>query len=151
MKFKAKLITKHKLVNHLLSCGKKNTAEKVLLKCVKLLQKLSAKNSNSVIQLAILNLLSVLRVNKFSQKKKRGQKVKETPSFVSSEKNRLSKAIIKLVLLFSDKKKTGQFFYKSLTNEILLNSQSKGSAVEFKSEFQKTAIGKNNLLKYYQK
>jgi ribosomal protein S7 len=149
MKIKSKTNIKQKLTNHIFLNGKKNTSEKILLKVFKGLQKISTKNSIKLVQFAILYSLPIFRINKFSQKKKRRKKIKEIPSFIQSEETRISRAI--KFILFSSRKKRSDYFYIHLKQEILLNLQSKSSIVENKNDFQKSAIGKKNLLKYFQK
>ena len=146
---KIKFNIKNKFVNHLFFNGKKVIAEKILLKSTKYLQKSSTKNSINLFKLSILNLLPILRINQISQKKKRGQKSKRISSFILNESNRISRAI-KYSLIMCSKKKSYKNFEMSLKNEILLNSQSKSSVIEFKDEFEKVVSGKENILKYYQ-
>lgn len=143
------LITiKEKLINHIFLSGKKNTSENILLKIVKQLQKISTKNVTKLIQLAILHSLPIFRINKFSRKKKRRRKIIEVPSFIPSEKGRVSRAI-KFIIHSSKKKDSFLFIY--LAQEMLSNTQSKNQTIENKNDSQKTALGKKNLLKYYKK
>ena len=149
MRVSSQLTVKQKFINYLLLEGKKNTSENLFLKLIKELQKSSLKNSFKLLQLTVLHLLPTVRINKYSQKKKRQQKVKEIPSFIINEKNRIFKAV-KSILMLSDKKKI-HYTYIHLKNEILLSSQNKSLTVEFKNNFQKSAIQTDNLFKYYQK
>jgi ribosomal protein S7 len=88
-------------------------------------------------------------MNRFSQKKKRRQKIKEVPSFIQNEKTRISRSI--KFILMSSKKKKSNCFYVHLKNEILLNSQSKSSVIEIKNSLQKAVVGKKHIFKYYPK
>jgi ribosomal protein S7 len=148
---KNKQITiKNKLVNHLIVCGKKSIGEKIVLKSLKTLQKSSYKQSKDLVKLAIIFSTPTFKLNKISQKKrkkKKNQKVKEVPAFISLEATRIS-AAIKLILTSTKKAKTEKLPSK-LRKELLLSSQCKGEAVKSKMDIQKQVLSNKRLFSYF--
>lgn len=138
----------NKLINQLLINGKKTTSEKILLHSFKELQKYSNKHSKKLIQLSIINNISIFKLHKLKNKKqKRNKKVKEIPTFISSKTARNSLAIKFILKNIEIKKSTT--FYSKLTQEIYLSAQSKNKSIEKKNELQKQVILKKHFLKYY--
>jgi ribosomal protein S7 len=142
-----KIEIKTKIINHQLIRGEKKTSENSLLKSFKELQKHSNKNSTKLVQLAIMYSLPIFKLHRITQKKKRRKQVREIPAFILNEKARISLAI--KFIIASVKKKATESFYVKLKQEILLNSQNKGGAVDVKSELQKQVLLKKRFFRYY--
>ena len=143
-----KRMIKNKIVNHLTLNGNKRTSEKVLTKCVKEIQKESKKSSKKIIQLAIVNVTPIFKVNKISNKKrkKKKTKIKEIPSFISSSNPRVSFSI-KLILLYLRKKKAKASMI--IKNEIIQSLKNEGTSIQAKDELQKKALLNKRYLSYY--
>ena len=144
-----KIEINNKLVNHLVINGKKTKSEKIVLKSLKALQKISKKSSKKLFQLALVHNTPIFKLNIITQKKKKKkkQKVKIIPAFVSNKTSRISFAIKFIVKAAS--KKSNQPLFQKLLNEILISSQNKSSAIETKRETQKQALLNRHLFKYY--
>jgi small subunit ribosomal protein S7 len=140
---------KNKLINHLTVNGKKNESEKILLKSVKELQKISKKSSKKLIQLALVSATPIFKLNIITQKKrkKKKQKSKIIPAFIYSKSSRISFAI-KLIVATARKKKN-QTLLTKIPEEILLSAQHKGNAIDAKKDIQKQAFLNKHLFKYY--
>lgn len=146
---KKKIEIKNKLINHIMVNGSKKTSEKILLKSLKELQKESTKQSQKIIQLALIQSTPTFKLHKISNKKrkKRNKKVREIPAFIPRQINRTSLAI-KFILSSAVKKKLNNLNQK-LTNEILLTAQSKSNSIELKNELQKQVLSKKRFFTYY--
>lgn len=66
-----KIEINNKLINHLVVNGKKTKSEKIVLKSLKALQKVSKKSSKKLFQLALIHSTPVFKLNTITQKKKR--------------------------------------------------------------------------------
>jgi small subunit ribosomal protein S7 len=140
---------KNKIVNHLVIKGKKSKSEAILLKSLKTLQISSNKSSKKLFQLALVSSTPIFKVNTIIQKKrkKKKQKAKIIPAFISNKKSRASFAI-KLILKNAIKRK-GNSLFQEITNEILMSSQNKSQTLEAKKESQKQVLLNRHLFKYY--
>ena len=146
---KKKIEITRKLVNHLVINGKKPKSEKIVLKSIKALQKTSKKSSQKLFQLALIYNTPIFKLNTITQKKrkKKKQKVKIIPAFISNKTSRISFAIKFIVTTAS--KKSNQPLFQKLLNEILISSRNKSDAVERKKDTQKQALLNRHLFKYY--
>jgi ribosomal protein S7 len=128
--------------------GKKTTSEKVILQSFKELQKNSLKKTNEIIKLALIYSIPIFKLNVIKNKKvkKKKQKLKEVPSFITNNNSRVSLAI-KFILKTIKKKK--EIFYNKLNKELLLNSQKKGETIQIKNILQKEILKKKRYLKFY--
>ena len=146
---KKKIEITRKLVNHLVINGKKPKSEKIVLKSIKALQKTSKKSSQKLFQLALIYNTPIFKLNTITQKKrkKKKQKVKIIPAFISNKASRISFAIKFIVTTAS--KKSNQPLFQKLLNEILISSRNKSDAVERKKDTQKQALLNRHLFKYY--
>ena len=138
---------KLKLINHLLKNGNKKTCEKILLKSLKNIQKNSLKSYKKVLKIAIINSASVFRITKLKQKKRKKKSVKEIPTFILNNFERISWSL-KAILIYS-KKQNANNFYKKLKQEIIINSKNKGNAVDKKIDLHKQILPKKRLLLYF--
>ena len=146
---KKKFEINNKLINHLVINGKKTKSEKIVLKSIKALQKISKKSSKKLFQLALLHNTPIFKLNTITQKKKKKkkQKVKIIPAFISNKTSRISFAIKFIITAAS--KKNNQPLFKKLLNEILVSSQNRSNAIEIKKDTQKQALLNRQLFKYY--
>ena len=138
---------KLKLINHLLKNGNKKTCENILLKSLKKIQKNSLKSYKKVFKIAIINSASIFRIVKLKQKKRKKKSVKEIPTFVLNNFERVSWSL--KVILAHSKKQNINSFYKKLKQEIIINSKNKGSAVDRKIDLHKQILPKKRLLLYF--
>ena len=138
-----------KLINHLIVSGKKNKSEQIISKSLKVLQTTSKKSSKKLLQLALVFNTPLFKINAITQKKrkKKKQKTKIIPAFISNKINRISFSI--KFILETLKKKKGSPVYKDLSKELFLSSQNKSSSIEVKKETQKQAFLNRHLFKYY--
>ena len=145
-----KIEIKNKIINNLMVNGEKNTGEKILLKTFKELQKFSNKQSKELIKLAIIFSSPIFKLHKLANKKKRKkkqQKNQEIPGFITNKKARTSLAI-KFIIASTTTTKSKNFYTK-LNQEILLNAQSKESAILIKNKLQKKVLQNKRYFKNY--
>lgn len=138
-----------KIINHLTINGEKKTSEKLLLQSLKELQKESTKQSSVLLKISLANSTPIFKLHKIENKKqkKKNRKIKEIPTFLSSNKARLSLAI-KFILKVTKRKKTNKYFEK-LHKEILLNVKHKGEASLIKNELQKQVLLNKRYFQFY--
>jgi small subunit ribosomal protein S7 len=144
-----KFEVKKKFINHLIKNGEKKTSEKLLLQSLKELQKETTKQPKTLIKLALANSTPIFKLHKIENKKqrKKNRKVKEIPSFLSSQKARVSLAI-KFIIKVTKKKKTKRCFEK-LNKEILLNINNTGEASLIKNDLQKQVLLNKRYFQFY--
>jgi ribosomal protein S7 len=150
MKAKRKNIEiKKKLINHVTIKGKKNISEKIIYRSMKTLQTLSKKSSNKILQLSIVFCMPIFKINAITQKKrkKKKQKTKFIPAFISKKVSRISFSIKFIVT--AAKKEQKQLFSSILPHELLMIANNKGVANHTKKEIQKQAIVHRYLFKNY--
>ena len=140
---------KNKLINHLIVSGKKNKSERIIWKSLKALQITSKKSSKKLLQLALIFNTPLFKINAITQKKrkKKKQKTKIIPAFISSKSSRVSFSI--KFILGTIKNKKGQSISNNLSKELFLSSQNKSNSIETKKETQKQAFLNRHLFKYY--
>jgi small subunit ribosomal protein S7 len=142
-----KLYLKHKIFNHLMINGNKETCENIFLKSSKLLQKSLIKNNQEVIKIGIINSSPVVSVKQTRLKKGKKKTIKKYP-FVLDLENRIALAIKFILETVKQKEKKSSYLYSNLKQEIEANSQSNGSAVKRKENLQKDAL-LNKKYAYY--
>ena len=139
---------KNKIINHLIKNGKKNKSEKILLKSIKELQKISAKPTNKLIQLALVFTTPIFKINTIKKKgKKKKLKSQAIPTFISNKKLKTSFAI--KFITSTAKLQKSNIFAKKLQEEILTTSQNKGATIKAKNQIQKQALTNRHLFQYY--
>lgn len=148
-KKKERIEIKNKLINHLCIHGKKGKSEKIVCKSIKTLQATSKKSSKKLLQLALISSAPVFKINTFTQKKrkKKKQKAKLIPAFISSKMSRISFAI-KLIVTATRKKRTSSIS-QNLSEEVLSSAQNKSFSIELKKDTQKQVFLNRHLFKYY--
>ncbi len=138
---------KNKIINSMLTNGRKSMFEKIVLKSLKELQKSSNKQAKKLIQLSIIASLPVLKINTFKHKK--SKKIKQISSFIQTKNAKISLAI-KFIL--NNIQKENYKFFTKFKHEIFLNFQFKSNSIELKNELQKQAlIKKRYLINYYRR
>jgi ribosomal protein S7 len=142
-----KLYLKHKIFNHLMINGNKETCENILLKSSKLLQKSLIKNNQEVIKIGIINSSPVVNVKQVKLKKGKKKTLKKYP-FVLDLENRIALAIKFILKTVKQKEKKSFYLYTNLKQEIESNSQNDGSAVKLKENLQKDSLS-NKKYAYY--
>ena len=147
-KLKNNLELKQKLINDIMKHGKKKTAEKNLLKSLKLIQKFNKKNHKNLIKDSILNVTPTFKINKQSSKRGKRKTEKEIPAFNKKDSLRTVLAVNFLVTA-SLKNKDLKTFYRKLAQEIIETSVQKSKSIEQKTEMQKQVLlQKRYLLKF---
>ena len=146
-KFIKTLNIKHKIFNHLMTNGNKETCERTFLKSSKSLQKSLLKNYPELIKIGIINTAPIINVKQVRLKKGKKKNVKEYP-FVLNSENRTSLAI-KFILETVKKKENKPFYlYTNLKQEIIANSKNNSSAVKKKDDLQKKTLLKKQYAYY---
>jgi small subunit ribosomal protein S7 len=138
---------KHKIFNHLMVNGNKETCEKTFLKSSKSLQKSLLKNYQELIKIGIINTAPIVNVKQVKLKKGKKKNVKEYP-FVLDSKNRISLAIKFIIETVKKKENKPLYLYTNLKQEIIANSQNNGSAIKKKDELQKNTLLKKQYAYY---
>ena len=148
MKQKRNINIKNKLINHLITKGKKSKSERIVLENLKTLQISSKKSSKKLFQLALICNTPIFKINTITQKKrkKKKQKAKIIPAFISHKLSRISFAI---KFITKATKHKNNLLFKRLSEEILLSSQRKSQSIEAKKETQKQVFLNRHLFKYY--
>lgn len=147
-KVKNNLELKQKLTNAMMKHGKKKTAEKILIKSLKLIQKFNKKNHKNVIKNSIINVTPTFKINKQSSKRGKRKVEKEIPAFVKKDSLRTVLSV-NFLISASLKNKDSKTFYKKLTQEVIETSFQKSKSIEQKTEMQKQILmQKRYLLKF---
>lgn len=117
---------KNKLINTIMVSGNKKTSEKILLKSIKRLQKKSKKQTKNIIQLSLINFISLFKFHEISNKKlkKKQRKVKIIPSFLATNAKRTFLSI-KYLIEDLDKKTKNPFFVKLYQKILTLSNNPK--------------------------
>ena len=142
------IVLKNQIVNSFMKNGKKHTGEKILLKLSKSLQKLTHKNFQSLVQLAIINVAPAFKLREQVMKKGKRKSKKVIPSFIMKDSLRVMTAL-KQIRDVVRKDKSANSFYKKVSAEILDTSSSKGTSIEQKTELQsQVLVNKRYLAKF---
>lgn len=135
-----KIELKNKLINILMKNGNKKTSEKILLKSLKILQKLSIKKHTNLIQLAVVNSTPTFKINKQNIKKGKRKSLKETPIFIKTSLLRTTLAIKCLKDASYIKNFSLSYFAKNFSQEILSTASLKSNSIEKKNILQKQIL-----------
>jgi len=138
---------KHKIFNHLMTDGNKETCEKTFLKSSKSLQKSLLKNYQEVIKIGIINTSPTVNVKQVKLKKGKKKNIKEYP-FVLDSKNRISLAIKFILETVKKKENKLLYLYANLKQEIIANSQNDSNAIKKKDDLQKNTLLKKQYAFY---
>ena len=130
---------KAKLSTTIMSSGRKKTGEKILLKSIKRLQKVTDKNMKTLIQQAIINTTSTFKLNEQVIKKGKRKAMRITPHFILNNSLRLMTSL-KSLKTAAAKSQKATCFYKKFANEILASFALKSQAVEKKNEVHKQIL-----------
>lgn len=130
-----KLTIQNKLINYIMQDGKKQTAEKLLLKSYKLIQKIQKKKKfKDIFKLALVNSSPFFYIKQIQRKKK---KVLEFPFLL---KNSLKLHYGIKSIIYQTNLKTSFSFYKKCSFEIINSSKCTSEGVKKKKETYKTAF-----------
>nr|YP_010377363.1 ribosomal protein S7 [Nitzschia dissipata]QYB23050.1 ribosomal protein S7 [Nitzschia dissipata] len=139
---------KQKLTNAIMKHGKKKTAEKILIKSLKLIQKSNKKNYKNLIKESIINSTPTFKINRQSSKRGKRKMEKEIPAFVKKDSLRTVLSF-NFLLSASLKNKDLNNFYRKMSQEIIETSFQKSKSIEQKTEMQKQVLmQKRYLLKF---
>jgi ribosomal protein S7 len=142
------VVLQNKIVNIFMKNGKKRTGEKILLKSAKLLHKSTTKSFQHLVQLVLINITPVFKLNEQAVKKGKRKAQKIVPSFIVKNSLRIMTAL-KFLKESVVKDRTQVGFHKSLAKEILAASSLKGQSIERKNSLQTQAIlNKRHLSKF---
>ena len=136
---------KQKIVNSIMKNGNKKTAEKIIKKSLKLLQKNDKKNHIRLLKHSIINSTPTFKIN--VQLKKRGKRKtkKEIPTFIKNDSLRIISSF-NFLTENSLKNKSLNSFYKKIANEILEAANQKSKSIEQKNEIQKQVLMQKRFL-----
>jgi ribosomal protein S7 len=129
------MVVKNQIVNSFMKNGKKHVGEKILLKLSKSLQKLTQKNFQTVIQLAIINITPAFKLNEQIMKKGKRKSKKMILSFVMKDSLRIMTAL-KSIKNVAQKDKNSSSFFRKLSEKVLDTSVLKGSSIEQNPKLQ---------------
>lgn len=142
------IVFKNQMVNSYMKNGKKHTGEKILLKLSKSLQKSTQKNSQSLIQLAVINVAPAFKLNEQIMKKGKRKSKKIIPSFIAKDSLRVMTAL-KSIKDIAQRNKSSNSFYKRLNMEVLGSSSMKSASTEQKTRLQnQVLLNKRYLAKF---
>lgn len=144
-KFKINIELKQKLTNAIMKQGQKKTAEKILIKSLKLIQKSNKKNYKNLIKESIINTTPTFKINKQSSKRGKRKVKKEIPSFIKKDSLRTMLSV-NFLISNSFKNKELNNFYKKMSQEIIKTSFQKSKSIEQKTEIQKQVLMKKRYL-----
>lgn len=133
------LTLKNQIVNSFMQNGKKHTGEKILLKLSKTLYKSTSKNLQSLVHLALVNLVPVFKLSEQTMKKGKRKSKKIIPSFITKDSLRVM-TTLKLIRNTARKNRSSGNFYKSLSKEVLDASTLKGKSLEQKIKLQNQVL-----------
>jgi len=142
-----KLYLKHRIFNHLMVNGNKETCENIFLKSSKFLQKFLIKNNQEVIKIGIINSSPIINVKQVRLKKGKKKAIKKYP-FVLDLENRIALAIKFILETVKQKEKKSCYTYTNLKQEIEATSRNNGTAVKRKENLQKDTL-LNKKYAYY--
>ena len=138
---------KHKIFNHLMTHGNKETCEKTFLKSSKSLQKSLFKNYQDVIKIGIINTSPTVNTKQVKLKKGKKKNIKEYP-FVLDSNNRIALAIKFILETVKKKESKPLYLYSNLKQEIIANLKSESSTIKKKDELQKSTLLKKQYAYY---
>lgn len=138
-------LIKKKIINYLISKGKKNVVERLLKGSIKKLNQQSKKQFKSIAYLSLNYSLSTFKLETKKVKLKKIEKIKLKPFFLFKHQNRIFYSIKIITKLL---KKKGNFL-KNLKNELLLSCIKKGDLITQKNENQEKVLLSNNVLTFY--
>lgn len=136
---------KQKIINSIMKNGNKKTAEKILKKSLKLIQKNDKKNHISLLKHSIINSTPTFKINIQSKKRGKRKTTKEIPTFIKSDSLRIISSF-NFLADNSLKNKSVNGFYKKIANEILEAAAQKSKSVDQKNEIQKQVLMQKRYL-----
>ena len=139
---------KNKFLNTLMSNGKKNTTEKILLSSAKRIYRLKPINFKLALKLAIINATPLFKLNEQLVKKGKRKIKKQIPFFLVGEYSRLMQGL-KIIKLTSDRIRQADPFYKSVSLELINLIEEKSAVLANNNDIKTQAISnKRHLSKF---
>jgi ribosomal protein S7 len=139
---------KNTLINHLMLSGNKKTCETILLKSLKIIQKICKKSHKTILKLAIINSTSAFRLIELKPKKRKKKKnSKEIPIFISNNYERITWSL--KFISQTIRKNTTSKSYNNLKQEIMYSSQNEGDSTKIKTDLHKQIITRKRLFLYF--
>lgn len=145
---KKKQNLRDKVLNTIMISGKKRTAENILLRSFKYIQRTTHKNYVQLLQQAVVNATPTLKLDKQRIKKGKRKSVKEIPAFITNESLR-TVASLKLIKKTTLNNSDAKTFYQKFAKEILQTSKSNSQSIVKKTELHKQALLKKRFLKKF--
>ena len=142
---KKDLELKQKIINSIMKNGNKKTAEKIIKKSLKLIQKSDKKNYINLLKHSIINSTPTFKINVQSKKRGKRKTKKEIPTFIGNNSLRII-AALNFLTENSLKNKELNGFYKKITNEIIETASPKSKSIEQKNEIQKQVLMQKRYL-----
>ena len=136
---------KQKIVNSIMKNGNKKTAEKILKKSLKLIQKKDKKNHISLLKHSIINSTPTFKINVQSKKRGKRKTKKEIPTFIRTDSERIISSF-NILTENSLRNKAINGFYKKIANEVLETAVQKGKSIEQRNEIQKQVLMQKRYL-----
>ena len=132
-------LMKTKFLNTLMSHGKKNTSEKILLQSIKELYKNSPLHMKSLLKLAFINSTPVFKLNEQFVKKGKRKIRKQIPIFLTNDLTRLMQGF-RMIKQTSTKTRSSEKFFKSLSRELLNLTEDKSISISNNSNVVKQVL-----------
>jgi len=129
-----KIMLKNLLINHLITNGKKQTSEKLVLKCFKLSQKQCLKDHSKIFKSAIINCSPVVNIKSI----KRGRKQMQEFPFILRPSIRISLAI--KLILHTIEKRSDSTFSSKFNAEITQSSKHSSTSSKMKENMHNEAF-----------
>ena len=136
---------KQKIINSIMKNGNKKTAEKILKKSLKLIQKKDKKNHISLLKHSIINSTPTFKINVQSKKRGKRKTKKEIPTFIRTDSERIISSF-NILTENSLRNKAINGFYKKIANEVLETAVQKGKSIEQRNEIQKQVLMQKRYL-----
>lgn len=133
---------KNQIINYMVIKGNKQTSENLLLKSLKLIQKIYFKNHNKLLKYAIINSSPIINIKQIKRIRKQ---TKEFP-FILKKNIRVSFGI-KLILKIIENK-SEKTFYEKFNNELIFASKNSGNSIKNKKEIHDHAFIKKKYANY---
>ena len=139
---------KQNIYNLIMKNGKKQTSEKLFLKSLKLIKKISkTKNTTHIIKTSIVNSAPLTKIKLVKRNKKRRNKHNITFPYLLTFNQKISTSI-KNIISDSQNKKNSKYFFENLFDEIQNTSNKQGKIVEKVSSQHNEAFLKKKFSNY---
>ena len=117
------------LLNSIMKQGKKQTSEKLFLKSLKLLQKLSNKNTINILKASIVHSSPLIKMKTYRRNKKRKNIHVITFPYLLTFKQKHVLGIKNLVSVAKNKQNSN-YFFDNFVNQLMHSANKKGEIIE---------------------